>query len=109
VNRDEIVEFIEESFDDEEIIIFDGLEDAFLGIAVRFEPIVTENGDRGGSHRHFAVYSYEKIIEGLVADGMDETDAHEYYSFNIEGAYVGESTPAILFEVESHDVTPSGS
>jgi hypothetical protein len=101
VNRNEIVEFIEERLEDEEIILFDGLEDAFLGVATRFEPIVTENGDRGGTHRNFAVYSYEKIIEGLVADGMDITDAQEYYSFNIEGAYVGETTPAIIYEVET--------
>lgn len=100
MNREEIVDFIENTLQDEEIILFDGLESAFLGIATRFEPIVTENGDRGGTHRNFAVYSYEKIIEGLVADGMDITDAQEYFSFNIEGAYVGETTPAILYEVE---------
>ena len=100
MNRDEIVEFIENTLQDEEIVLFDGLESAFLGVATRFEPIVTENGDRGGTHRNFAVYSYEKIIEGLVADGMDVTDAQEHFSFNIEGAYVGETTPAILYEVE---------
>jgi hypothetical protein len=107
VNRDEIVEFIENTLQDEEIILFDGLESAFLGVATRFEPILVEdnphNGSnitRGGTHRNFAVYSYEKIIEGLVADGMDVTDAQEHFSFNIEGAYVGETTPAILYEVE---------
>jgi len=101
VKRDEIVDFIEERFDEEEIILFDGLEDAFLGVATRFEPIVTENGDRGGTHRNFAVYSYERIIKGLVKDGMDYEDAVDYYGFNIEGAYVGETTPAILYEVET--------
>jgi hypothetical protein len=105
VNREEIVEFIENTLQDEEIILFDGLEDAFLGVATRFEPIEVSNTEfgftetRGGTHRNFAVYSYEKIIEGLVADGMDYTDAQEYFSFNIEGAYVGETTPAILYEV----------
>jgi hypothetical protein len=27
---------------------------------------------------------------------MDEDEAEEYFAFNVEGAYVGESTPAFM-------------
>ena len=41
------------------------------------------------------VYSIEKIIEKLMED-MSEKDAWEYYSYNIEGSYVGENTPIFI-------------
>lgn len=42
-------------------------------------------------------YSREKVIELLMEeDGMDREDAEEYFSFNIAGAYIGESTPLFL-------------
>lgn len=104
MTRDEVNTWLEDNFEsvieDEDIILFDGLEDAFMGLAERFEPIVTEDGDKGGTHRHFAVYDYDKIVEGLVADGMDVDDAREHIEFNVIGAYVGESTPAILYRME---------
>lgn len=111
MNRDEIVQFIEDQgLLDEEIILFDGLEAAFLGIATRFEPIseimvneeleTLETRTRGGTHRYFAVYDQERIIRAHMEDGMTWEEAMEYHSFNTEGAYVGETTPAILYSVE---------
>lgn len=109
MKRAEIGDFIEEITFGEGLTVFDGLEDAFLGVAVRFEPIseITVNSEletletrvKGGTHRYFAVYSYDRIIEGHMRDGMTYEDAVEYHSFNTEGAYVGEDTPAILYEV----------
>lgn len=65
-------------------VLFDGLESAMIGIA---------------SQQHkgpIAVYDYELIIKNLVDGGMEEEDAYEHMSFNIEGAYLGEYTPMIL-------------
>jgi len=43
------------------------------------------------------VYSTKKIIEILqTRDGMSEDDAWEFFSFNIEGAYVGTKTPIFM-------------
>jgi hypothetical protein len=99
--RGEIFDFAVDEFgSDEGIIVFDGLEDAFVGIAERFEPIRVISGEvkatRGGEHRLFAVYSYDRIIEDLMKEGMDEQEAVEFYDFNIAGTYAGESTPAII-------------
>ena len=70
--------------DDEEITLADGFEDAFLGIARQFG-------------KPFALYDREKCIDILVnRDGMSHEEAEEYFQFNVEGAWVGESTPAFL-------------
>ena len=68
-----------------EALLADGLEDAFLGAGSRFgeEPA--------------AVYDADAIIDILMErDGMDYEEAHEYFDFNVQGAYVGEHTPLYL-------------
>ena len=42
------------------------------------------------------VYDAVKIIEILIQQGMDETEALEYYDFKIAGAYLGSNTPVII-------------
>lgn len=68
--------------DDENVLLADGFEDAFLGIGRKF----------GDPH---AVYDRDKCIEILMKD-MSLEEAEEYFSFNVEGAYVGEQTPIFL-------------
>jgi len=41
-------------------------------------------------------YDRDLVIELLMKDGMDRDEAEEFFSFNIEGAYVGEATPMFL-------------
>jgi hypothetical protein len=41
-----------------------------------------------------------KTLEALMAEGMDEEQAQEYFSYNIAGAYVEESTPVFLEDDE---------
>jgi len=102
VTRDEICDEIaarlgidpenEEEMEEAGVILFDGMEPAFVGLAERFE---------ADGHRYFAVYSYRKMVEILVADGdMDDTDAMEYLEFNTVGLYAGPNTPAILRDME---------
>lgn len=81
MTRKEIDEYVDEHCPDEEIMLLDGLDSAFIGL--------TTNNIR-------AVYSVQKIIEELMSQGMSEEDAYEYFEFNIECAYVGEKTPVYL-------------
>lgn len=78
-----ISEFIENCLhDDEQILLADGFEDAFVGIGRQFGKPV-------------AIYERSKCIEILMED-MSEDEAEEYFSFNVEGAFVGEKTPIFL-------------
>ena len=78
-----IEEALELLGDDEPIMLADGFEEAFLGIAAQF-------------NIKFAVYSRPKCIEILCKD-MTWEEAEEHFQFNVEGAYVGENTPAFMF------------
>lgn len=42
------------------------------------------------------VYDRDKLMELLQSEGMTHEEADEYISYNIEGAYVGETTPLIM-------------
>lgn len=69
---------------DEEIVLADGQEHAFLGLAN------TPNG-------LVAVYSIDEIINKYMnEDMMDYETAEEYVDYNIIQAYVGERTPIFL-------------
>ena len=68
----------------------DGHDDAIIGPAM----VWSENGDVRAS----LVYDAEVIRETLMKrDGMNPEDAREYIEFNIEGAYVGEHTPVLVW------------
>lgn len=69
---------IVDSFEDEELLFVDGFDAAIIGIDTV-------------SYR--VVYNKEIMIEVLIAEGMSYEDALEHFSYNIEGAYVGEKTP----------------
>jgi hypothetical protein len=83
MTREQLIESIQDVYSDSEIMLADGLEDAFIGIATQH-----------GRPPH-AVYDREKCIE-ILAQEMSRDEAEEYFSFNIECAYVGESTPSFL-------------
>jgi hypothetical protein len=61
----------------------------------KFDEAIVGIGSRCGQP-DLLVYSYEKIIDVLVKDGMEREEATEYADFNIVGAWVGEHTPIIL-------------
>ena len=73
-----MLEKIVEQFQDEEILKADGFDEAVIGIE--------ESSMR-------LIYSVEKCINILMKQGMDMTEAVEYFDFNVSGAYVGEKTP----------------
>jgi hypothetical protein len=67
-------------------LLADGFEEAYVGYATRINmPPV-------------AVYDRTHCIEILVSrDGMSYEEAEEFFSFNTEGAYMGENTPIYLY------------
>ena len=85
MTRDEIIEAINEiEGEDNEILLADGFEDAYMGLATQF------------TRPPLAVYNRNKCIEILMKDGMSEEEAEEYFQYNVEGAWVGENTPMFL-------------
>lgn len=69
------------NYDDEsdEFLIADGLDKAIIGLEERSMRLI---------------YSVSKCIEIFVEDqGMTHEEALEWFSFNVEGGYVGEKTP----------------
>lgn len=77
------------SYMGEEVMLMDGFEEAFIGFSRRCgQPIL-------------ATYSWTKMTEILMQrDGMDPDEALEYIEYNCTGAWMGELTPAIVYEVE---------
>lgn len=73
----------------EGILLFDGLDEAFIGFAQRI------------NNPTLAVYSLDKIIDLLVSrDGMSYDEAVEFAEFNICGTYIGEQTPIIVMNID---------
>ena len=65
-----------ESYYDENILVADGFDKAVIGVATDF------------TEQPRLIYSVEKCIEILMEnDEMDYTDAMEYFTFNVSGAY----------------------
>lgn len=87
-NREMISNFIEEYYSDEadKILLADGFDEAFLGIGCSC----------GG--KNVAVYDRAKCIRILERD-MSNSEAEEYFSYNTEGAYVGDYTPIFMHKV----------
>jgi len=70
-------------YPEESFVTADGFDDAILGI------VVTKKTKR-------ILYSVPACIDILIAMGMTEEEAYEYFDFNTRGAYVGEQTPVWL-------------
>ena len=64
INRDKISDFVEPW--NEEALLADGLESAFIGVA-----------ERAGQNA-VAVYDTQKVIDVFVSDGMTEEEAGEH-------------------------------
>lgn len=66
-------------------ITFDGCDDAIVGCVTRpnLEPLVA--------------YSYDRLIDIHVAQGMTYEEAMEFVEYNIVGLWAGERTPVVLY------------
>lgn len=72
------------------MVLFDGLQEALVGTSDVWHP--------DGSKVQRAVYSGEKMVQVFMNQGMNEGEAIEWIAFNVEGAYVGESTPIVFWD-----------
>jgi len=92
-DRLKILDFIDIYADEdhkENIILADGLDKAFLGLAYR-------DGEHGAQ---VAVYGIFSCIHQLQLDNKWSWDeAEEYFNFNTRWAYVGEYTPMFIEEM----------
>lgn len=71
-----------EVYDNEEILLADGFDEAVVGI----EPNTLR-----------LIYSIPRMVDILVEqDGISDEDAIEYLEFNTFNAYVGEKTPIYI-------------
>ena len=89
--REEIIAFVSDESQIEEwedIVLFDDIEEAFVGVAERFGvgPV--------------ALYDYAKCIDIYIRDGMDYEEAVEHFNFNVIGTWAGEKTPVFARFVE---------
>ena len=76
------LEKILEVYDNEEILLADGFDEAVVGI----EPNTLR-----------LIYSIPRMVDILVEqDGISDEDAIEYLEFNTLNAYVGEKTPIYI-------------
>ncbi len=91
MTRERLFYLLQEYYEDyPEMILFDGLEDAVIGIARQFakDPLL--------------VYDRDKCIEILIErDGMSFDEAEEYFQFNTEGLWAGEGTPLIMVSIQT--------
>ena len=75
IDREHLMEILEE----EECLTADGFDEALVGCTYEANVV--------------AVYDINKMIEILIAEGMEYDDAVEFIEYNIVGAYMGEKTP----------------
>ena len=80
--KKQIIQFIVENYEDE-ILLADGFETAFLGIGYREDAPC-------------AVYDTGKCLKSLMEDGMSWEEATEYFQYNVEGACIGKQTPIFI-------------
>ena len=91
-----VTAFVEEVSPDESLLLADGLEAAFVGVARQF------------SKPPVAVYDRDAVLAiFMTRDGMSEDDAFDHLEFNVMGGWHGEQTPLFLtFHPEARRANP---
>ena len=82
MTKEQILLFVrEQDGEDSKVELYDGFEDAFMGLGFRGTEVV-------------AVYDYEKCEDTLIVrDGMSRISAEKFFSHLVSGLYVSEHTP----------------
>jgi hypothetical protein len=107
--RRDIDSFCDENYPDDEILLFGGPEGdcydgGFIGVGQRMNSVP------------IAIYDREICVDALANEFANDahydeddtesdphTDAEEFFSFNTEGAYMGEQTPLVITRFRSCD------
>lgn len=85
-NPNGLDEFLDNGLEPD-LIKWDGCDKAIIGV-----------GYRCGQHPMY-VYDYPRLVEVFTDQGMTQDEAEEWVDFNIVGAWVGESTPIIMYNI----------
>ena len=72
------------------MLLADGFNGALIGYAER-------QGET------LAVYSVERCIEVLMQGGSTYDEAVDYFSYNVEGSWLGIETPVWVYPIDPHD------
>jgi hypothetical protein len=84
--NEDVLKFVIGLAESEEAMIkMDGYDDCILGVI------------KGAGQETKICYDVNLVIKRLMADGLSEDEALEFFEYNQMGAYVGESTPVFLF------------
>ena len=83
MTREDIEAFIEGELPDQDVLLADGLDDAFLGLASDDDPPV-------------AVYSIQKSIEIFKSQGMNRAEEWENFRINVQRALGSEDYPLFI-------------
>jgi len=79
-------EMLEEIHHDEEVVVLNGFEDAFLGFA-----------ERNDFADAVACYDKTVVIQILVnKHGLSDIEAIDFFESNVLGSWVGNSTPVFV-------------
>lgn len=79
---------------DVELILFDPpahFDAAIVGVVV------------GNGQEPAVLYDEQKVLAAMVADGMSEEDAQEWFEFNTIGSWVGDATPRFLIRPQEDE------
>jgi hypothetical protein len=77
---------------DEDTLTYTGCDDAIVGISSGFD------GTR-------VVYSYNRLVEHFMLEGMDSDEAIEWVDYNVVGAYGGPKSPIVVTQEETTEST----
>ena len=74
----------------DELMFADGFDEAIIGASMQ-----------GGNGSPVVCYDIDKCIDILMSnDGMDYSEAAEYFEFNTINAYIGDLTPHYVIKLE---------
>lgn len=73
------------------MLIMDGYDDCILGICYRI------------GQENIVAYDYDSVIAKLMSEGMDELEAIEYFEYNQLGAWVGDTTPCFIKQLNNEN------
>jgi hypothetical protein len=74
----------DESDEDEGLVLMTGYDDCIAGVVSRY------------GQPDIVCYDLAKVLAKLVADGMSEEEAREFFEFNQLGAWMGDATPCFI-------------
>ena len=80
-------DLIREQYPDSDLILIEGFDDCIMGIVEKFNSLSV-------------LYDLEKVLNKLESQGMDRSDAQDWYDYNMNGAWLGECTPSFFIQLE---------